>query len=760
MADKYDLGDDMFDEVSDDYFDDEKLDRMLDEIAELKKTIRDLPEADDAFSSGYDEARSLDGDVRLAKTTQKLRRDIRRLSDRITDMQDERVGSELMSGDVMDRLAALGEQLTSRLRETEHRLEGEIGALKKQLSRLASSDITGALNKIGDSVKNAEEMIVSINGAVENLTSAAPDEKKNSPDTELMRHIFDLKRLVGNPSALAEKRNAEIFTLYEMLAALRGDVRSDERTMAEKLTSLGELAARLKEAREYDVAPLVDGFNALAAELMHMPLTSAEYESVMGMNGSAAPQIAPSRREAVKSYLDSVADVLRDGSVENLDDLPDIIALKNNLQGSRNEFACETIYSEVLNTNIALLGEKDAERRKALEGELMDRVRKLTALEMCDLIDYPVMPAPKPLKPSRRTDGGLFDKINELKGALLDSPVPPVSAVRSAVPDSEADAAEPGEVTEVYPSGTDAEQWFEEIHEYCLEILDRLDEKQGYDHAEGAAAGSPTLDEIVAQLDRLFEDFKTVAADSENNITSSLEVLGEAVSKLNADSEARAADRGKILGDVAFLRAHAENGGGFGYTLDESLLSGENEYNATSQSGKTISERLDEIEKNQQAILEALGKLTAADAPNDEMRKLSTRLDTIEAKLNMTEVKDELHRLGDRLFAVSMANVTEGDKSSYQSYNHLILNELYALGDALAGDANKDDLAKLLAEVKAMRADLAKKSAAASKPAARTTAPAAKRPAPKKKPQPSVKRDATASEILSGISRTDVKLDN
>ena len=80
MNDNYDYrktgafgADDVFDD-----FEDEKLDRVLDEIAEIKQTIQGLPDAYDDFGSGYDEVTKLRDEVRFSKTTQRLQDEIKR----------------------------------------------------------------------------------------------------------------------------------------------------------------------------------------------------------------------------------------------------------------------------------------------------------------------------------------------------------------------------------------------------------------------------------------------------------------------------------------------------------------------------------------------------------------------------------------------------------------------------------------------------------------------------------------------------------
>lgn len=97
MANSYDKRSDFnfgIDDIYDDeMYGDDKLDQVLDEIAEIKKTIQGLPEAE-SYDGGYDEVTKLRDEVRFSKTTQKLQDDIRRLNNRINDLTEERFGED------------------------------------------------------------------------------------------------------------------------------------------------------------------------------------------------------------------------------------------------------------------------------------------------------------------------------------------------------------------------------------------------------------------------------------------------------------------------------------------------------------------------------------------------------------------------------------------------------------------------------------------------------------------------------------------
>lgn len=826
MANNYDdefFGFEGFDD--EDFLEDDKIDRVLDEIAEIKQTIQGLPDSGAASGgSGYDEVTKLRDEVKFSKTTQKLQSEIRRLSNRINDLQDDRMGAEAKTdellGGTVERLTALGEELIRRNKESERRIADELAALKRQLYKLTpSGDISGALNTIKNNLKTSEEFIININSAVENLAASgtAPSSACGS-DTELLRQFYDVKNLLGNPSSIGEKRNDELLALYDMLDKVRYDVRLKSMSVAEKFASVDALARRLNETSEYDTAPIAQALNTVIDELSGQPLDEASVSAILEFADSGKIFSIPnSKREAVRSYLDSVSALNRDGGAENLDELPDIIALKNSIQGNKNEFECENVYSAILNTNIALLGEKDILKQKSLRQELKKQIKRLTSLEVRDLINYPQVSVLKPYRAQKRAESeGLFDKLNELKNFLLDANLAQSGGVITQPANSGLVSEINNLKNEIYNLNNmdNVSQAILDLKSDCLTIIEKLDERPSSDE-DGIIANVPTLSEIVAQLDRLFDDVKNLTADSENNVLGSVEVIGEAVARLaddnRATTESAKSDRLKLLEDVAFIRAAVEGkpfavpviipadpeagqpsseetsepdaADGIAETAEsDNRTDSDNAEIAASESGNSdIYMRLEAIEKNQQLLLDAVNNLSSRFAASPAQ---SASYGDGDGK-----VIEEVKLLRDQLFAVTMANVSDGETSSYESYNKVILDEIYALEDKLDelsgkyAAGGKLEAEKVSEELASLKAEL---SAALNRtgdneeiikelnkikeefhkrpqPPVRQKQPEAPKPvvinSPKKKTvTPMINKDLSINEILMKISQTDIVL--
>ena len=793
MNDNYDYrktgafgADDVFDD-----FEDEKLDRVLDEIAEIKQTIQGLPDAYDDFGSGYDEVTKLRDEVRFSKTTQRLQDEIKRLSNRLNDFRDESNAAgertESVTLDELGKLVAYCEEIIRSGKESDKKFTDAVTEIKRRLYKLASSaDLMNELDAIKAAVKNAEELLAGVGGTVDELHAEVNREAGANANTEILRQFYDIKNLLGNPSPIGERRNDELLDLYNMLASVKNALESKSVSLADKYVEADKLAKKLYETTESDVRPIADGLNSVIRTLGKTPLDRDGVDSVLdyARNGGDAFSVSASRRETVSSYMDSVETFLSGAIGSNLDDLPDIIALKNNIQNNRNEFECENVYSAVLNTNIALLGEKDLTKQKALRKQLKEQLERLTSLEASDLVDYKPVEINKPYRAHKRGEGeGIFDKLNELKNLILDANLR-VGGDAVSQPVSNGIIGEINSLkNEIYNLSNidNISQSILDLKSDCLTILDKLDERNAESDDMGVIASVPSLSEIVAQLDRLFDDVKNLVADSENNVLSSLEVIGEAVGNLASvnkeNAEEAKTDRKKLMDDVAYIRdVLAER-----KPAEIVPAVTESDIIAPSENGNDeLNAKIASLELNQRKIIAMLEKMAEGSVIT---ASLDERLTALEGKVSDTVTK-ETGALRDQLFAISMASVSDGESNDYESYNNVILGEIYSLQDSLeaireaverGGNAENEQLNKELAELKSEISDALGKSGDNEeiiKELNKIKEEFKSKPAPKLKPEPPkattvqvrkqkkvtpiMTSDPSISELIAKISNTDI----
>ena len=288
MNDNYDYrktgafgADDVFDD-----FEDEKLDRVLDEIAEIKQTIQGLPDAYDDFGSGYDEVTKLRDEVRFSKTTQRLQDEIKRLSNRLNDFRDESNAAgertESVTLDELGKLVAYCEEIIRSGKEADKKFTDAVTEIKRRLYKLASSaDLMNELDAIKAAVKNAEELLAGVGGTVDELHAEVNREAGANANTEILRQFYDIKNLLGNPSPIGERRNDELLDLYNMLASVKNALESKSVSLADKYVEADKLAKKLYETTESDVRPIADGLNSVIRTLGKTPLDRDGVDSVL-----------------------------------------------------------------------------------------------------------------------------------------------------------------------------------------------------------------------------------------------------------------------------------------------------------------------------------------------------------------------------------------------------------------------------------------------------------------------------------------------
>ena len=688
-------------EVNDEVYDDEELDKVLDEIERIKQEISQFPE-----SKYVGEDLSY---VERASTP--------------SYEQGNANFAEQNNETTIESLVYAVNELIRKTKESERRLLDEIKAVKGNAYRSGTGGDFGAtLNSIKATVKNLEEIVLNFNGAVENVAGNLPGVPVTlSADTELMRQLYEIKVLLGSSSPTFSKQSGEMLELYNSFAKLKYTVSNKDSTFSEKYNAVDDLVKKLDESKEYDIFPVVAGVNAIIDELGGMTLdeeiANDAFDYLQQHDGFS---VSNSRKEAIRSYLSKISNLLRDGVADSVDALPDIIAVKNGLQNNRNEFECESIYSSVLNINITLLSEKDPNKIKELKDEYVKLVKRLTVLEVRDLIKYPRVEISRPYKEYKLpVSEGVYSKLGEVKDYLLDNGVKRVctpSAENEGV--SEPVLLDTGDLT--------ISHVIVQVKNDCTAILNRLNEG-GYSGGNGIS-----FDETVSQLDRLFEDVKNLAVDCENTVMGAIEVLSDAIASVIHVQEESRVDRSKLINDVAFIRSSIENG----YEPSYSVPSGQ----FSSVPKSDLSARLDAIEKNQQEILATLSALAISRTENVEgriavieekinatvdrvesnVKAITAKFDSIVAFLSESSVSDsarvieEIKLLREQLFAVSMVNVAEGDDERYDSYHNVILSELYALGsdiDALlapSGDKTEVSNAEVLSEIKKLKRAIAK----------------------------------------------------
>lgn len=483
-----DYGDEEYDDgYNDDYYDD-RLNKVLDELAELKRGMVPAtqqqpqpimppqyiyqPTAPPAGSEVvmYNEisrlrdelARnqsSLEMQKELTRIKEDMQRDqkfaeaqykaeIQRLQSRIDDLlkngsspQGELpVGQEQANVEGgkstldIDKLLSINEAILRAMRDTDARVQNEIGQLKKQLDEMpsvkelngavssmkkaANSMDTGSLTKLSGEIAALKAVL---EGAPMPTATAAAAPAATAPvvsevsAAELLRQLYEIKTAIGNASPAAVKRAQTISELVNDFKKVTYDVHSQSASYKDKLNALYAYVKRLSDSNEPDAIDLVQATNSLIDELGAQPLNKQSFTAVAEFCAERGmTTITSAMRDSADRFF-NIVNKISDANVESYGDyLPDLVEELNTLQGNKYEADNAAAVGEITTALLDENGDKSA---------VKEMVERLVDITVADILDLPEMDLPKSYKPARvENDETLFTKLADLKSAVMDRP--------------------------------------------------------------------------------------------------------------------------------------------------------------------------------------------------------------------------------------------------------------------------------------------------------------------------------------------------
>ncbi len=486
-----DYGDEEYDDgYNDDYYDD-RLNKVLDELAELKRGMVPAtqqqpqpimppqyiyqPTAPPAGSEVvmYNEisrlrdelARnqsSLEMQKELTRIKEDMQRDqkfaeaqykseIQRLQSKIDDLlkngsspQGELpVGQEQANVEGgkssldIDKLLSINEAILRAMRDTDARVQNEIGQLKKQLEEMpsvkelngavssmkkaANSMDTGSLTKLSGEIAALKAVLEgaplpAANAAAPAATTPAVAEVGAA---ELLRQLYEIKTAIGNASPAAVKRAQTISELVNDFKKVSYDVHSQTASYKDKLNSLYAYVKRLSDSNEPDAIDLVQATNSLIDELGAQPLNKQSFAAVAEFCAERGmTTITSAMRDSADRFFNLV-NKIADANVESYGDyLPDLVEALNTLQDNQYEAENAASVGEITTALLDENGDKSA---------VKEMVERLVEVTVADILDLPELDLPKAYKPAHvQNDETLFTKLADLKSAVMDRPTPTI----------------------------------------------------------------------------------------------------------------------------------------------------------------------------------------------------------------------------------------------------------------------------------------------------------------------------------------------
>ncbi|MDE5592771.1 MAG: hypothetical protein K2I75_02440, partial [Clostridiales bacterium] len=337
----------------------------------------------------------------------------------------------------VDKLLSINEAILRAMRDTDARMQNEIGQLKKQLDEMPSvKELNGAVSSMkkaansmdtGNLTKLSGE-IAALKAALEGApvptantaapVAAAPAVAEVSA-AELLRQLYEIKTAIGNASPAAVKRAQTISELVNDFKKVTYDVHSQTASYKDKLNALYAYVKRLTDSNEPDAIDLVQATNSLIDELGNQPLDKQSFTAVAEFCAERGMTTITSAMRDSADRLFNLVNKIADANVESYGDyLPDLVEEINTLQGNKYEAENAAAVGEITTALLDENGDKSA---------VKDMVERLVEITVSDVLDLPELDMPKSYKPAHvENSETLFTKLADLKSAVMDRPTPTI----------------------------------------------------------------------------------------------------------------------------------------------------------------------------------------------------------------------------------------------------------------------------------------------------------------------------------------------
>lgn len=504
-----DFDDDLGDVDGDFAVSDDRIDRVLDEIAELK---RNMASGSGTAPAAQNYAAPFPASGANTPSEVAMYNEISRLRDELSKTQH--------SQSMHMELNRMKEEMERETKSNEEKLLSEIKTLQKQIKSLqgeddetapeepaprayASESDIGALIKINESLVNytkafcdkveadIDKLKVSMPNmpALEELSAkltalkemplsrpaAVAEPRKARAEagrtvqtdmTEAMRRLIEIKLQLGRLNKDEYERELKTLSLYDTLTAAKSAVYSTVCGVAEKLDALRKLENELSVADDCYVYDIVVKYNELVDCLLSQQITQdgVEVFSRLMPGGKITSALSGETRAAATRFVGLVGEIGDRATGGAIDKLPEIVGLKNKLQGNRYVAENDALYDEVLTLNSDLVFINDAAAAEKCAADIKERIARVCRLPYGEFVTYPHLTYDKrpsvsaarsaaqefvdemlegeEIKTSDEAIGALTSAVNLLRaeiadGAMLSGEAVEASALRDLMSDVE-----------------------------------------------------------------------------------------------------------------------------------------------------------------------------------------------------------------------------------------------------------------------------------------------------------------------------------
>ncbi len=509
-----------------------------------------------------------------------------------------------------------------------NQLSEDLSTIKSAITSLAKNASSTDFDDLKVGLSRAEDAFIELKNKVEALPLTKEINDNDTFATSVIHQLVKIKKLIGSDNIAEVQLNNELNELYLLEQKATRYVENDNIPYDRKFGAIDDLVQRMKEAYNYDISPLVLKANILLEKIAEKPLTKESLTAMEGyLNRGKEVRLTAEYVKELDTFLTLSEKALLTTAEQARAMLDDIVSRKNAIC-LKKKSTTEALFAEYIKNCNALQTETDRDSVTFLRMKTNAILKEITKLNIGDAYTFEKIEIQKDFKVLKQpSNKSIYETITELKSIISSGGI--VSA----------DDAKTGIASDI---------------SYIKEKLDIMQTNvtpvsvpaEGAQTGVAVVAGALTLESIVGQLDRLFDDIKNVVDALEINVLDNLAIINDNVNIIK-ESVDKSTERIVALEENVGVLHEVKEIVSYRYDEDNS-----------SESSSAVASQLE----RQNEILSALV---------ENMQNMQSRMD--EMSKNLEDVRNENEQL--KKAVEKIFDTTENNEASFDSIKN-VLNEL------------------------------------------------------------------------------------
>ena len=352
-----------------------------------------------------------------------------------------------------------------------------------------------------EDVVNSIQRIENSFNEVKSSLEFLQNNESNSFTTAIINQLVKIKKLIGSDNIAEVQLNNELSALYLLEQKASKYIDSDNISFLKKFEVFDEFVQKLKEAYNYDIDPLIAKANELLSKLASKKLTKDALAALETYLNKGQEVLLPqSKVREIENYLSKVERLALTVPERVTSLIDEILSVKSGICVNNYDVNVDEYYKEYLRICENLKETTDKESIVFLRNRATSILSMLTSLSVGDVYPLEKIDIKKEFKVLKQpANKSIYETLNELKNIISSGGV----------------------------VSNDGKDGIASDISFIKEMLDIIQSEKG--NAVGGVVAALTLDSVVGQLDRLFDDIKNVVDNLENNVMDNLAIINDNV---------------------------------------------------------------------------------------------------------------------------------------------------------------------------------------------------------------------------------------